>query len=75
MHRIALWATMGWVALVTVWAVALSFEYATRDPVGVPGMAVYALLAGFGLEFVSSEWRDGWRRRRGRRGHATRLSR
>lgn len=73
MHRITVCVTMGWVALVTAWAVALAFEHATRDPVGVPGMAVYALLAGFGLDFVSSEWRDGWRRRRRRRGHATRL--
>ncbi len=45
-----------YVALVTAVLLALVAEEATRGPVALPGILVYALAAGFGLEFVSSTW-------------------
>lgn len=53
MHRLAMLAFMG---AVTACLLALVFEQATRGPSGLLGGAVFALAAGFGLEFVGSVW-------------------
>ena len=45
-----------YVALVTAALLALVAEEATRGPVALPAILVYALAAGFGLEFVRSGW-------------------
>ena len=58
-HRVAILAFMG---AVTACLLALVFEQATQGPSGLLGGVVFALAAGFGLEFVSSLWtgrRDG----------------
>ena len=53
MHRLAVLAFMG---AVTACLLALVFEQATRGPSGLPGGVVFALAAGFGLEFLGSVW-------------------
>ncbi len=45
-----------YVALVTALLLALVAEQASRGPAALPGALVYALAAGFGLEFVWSAW-------------------
>lgn len=45
--------------LVTATVLALVVEQARRGLEGVPGMVVYSLTAGFGLEFVTSVWTHG----------------
>lgn len=47
---------LAYVALVTAVLLALVAEEAARGPVALPGILVYALAAGFGLEFVCSRW-------------------
>ena len=52
-HRVTLLAFMG---AVTACLLALVFEQATQGPSGLLGGVVFALAAGFGLEFVASVW-------------------
>jgi hypothetical protein len=52
-HR---WLGPSYVALVTALSLALVAEAASRGPSALPGVLVYALSAGFGLEFVVSRW-------------------
>ena len=47
---------LAYVAAVTVLLLALIAEQSSRGPATLPGLAIYALAAGFGLEFVSSVW-------------------
>ena len=56
--------SLAYVAVVTAILLALIAEQSSRGPAALPGLAVYALAAGFGLEYVSSSWA----RRRRRRG-------
>ena len=62
MHRVQRLAVVAFMAAVTTCLLALVFAQATRGPNGLLGAVVYALGAGFGLEFVSSAWTG---RRRG----------
>jgi hypothetical protein len=50
-------------AAVTACLLAFVFIQAAKGPGGVPGVVVYALGAGFGLEFVSAAWTGRWRER------------
>ena len=45
-----------YVALVTALLLALVAELSIRGPTALPGVLVYSLGAGFGLEFVCSGW-------------------
>ncbi len=45
-----------YVALVTALLLALVAEQSSRGPTALPGVLVYSLAAGFGLEFVCSTW-------------------
>ena len=56
MHRVHRVAVMAFVGAVTTCLVALVFEQATQGPSGLLGGLVFALAAGFGLEFVGSVW-------------------
>ena len=47
---------LAYVALVTAVLLALVVEQASRGPAALPGVVVWALAAGFGLEFISSGW-------------------
>lgn len=51
------------VGAVTAILLAFVFEQAARGFAGLPGVFVYSLAAGFGLEFVSSIWAGRWRGR------------
>lgn len=51
------------VAAVTVCLLALVISQATRGPEGLPGVLVYAVAAGFGLESTGAAWSGRWRRR------------
>jgi hypothetical protein len=52
---------LAFMSAVTSCLLALVFVQATRGAAGLPGVAVYALAAGFGLEFVSAAWTGRWR--------------
>jgi len=56
MHRMQSLAILAFMAGVTACLLALVFGQATRGPSGLAGAVVYALGAGFGLEFVGSAW-------------------
>ena len=56
MHRVHRLAALAFMGTVTACLLALVFEQATRGPSGLLGGVVFALAAGFGLEFVSSVW-------------------
>ena len=56
MHRVQRLVILAFMAGVTACLLALVFAQATREPNGLLGAMVYALGAGFGLEFVSSVW-------------------
>jgi hypothetical protein len=58
MHRVHRLAVLAFMAPVTAWLLALVFEQATRGPSGLLGGVIFALAAGFGLEFVSSKWTE-----------------
>lgn len=47
--------------LVTAMVLALVAEQARRGLDGLPGMVIYSLTAGFGLEFVTAVWTRGGR--------------
>jgi hypothetical protein len=47
---------LSYVMLVTAASLALVAEAASRGPEGLPSACVYALVSGFGLEFVLSGW-------------------
>ena len=49
---------LAYVAAVTALLLALVAEHAARGPAGLPAAAVYALAAGFGLEFVRCAWAE-----------------
>ena len=66
MHRVHRLAVLAFMAAVTACLLALVFEQAIRGPSGLLNGVIYALAAGFGLEFVSSAWT-------GRAGGPTRL--
>jgi hypothetical protein len=66
MHRVHRVAVLAFMGAVTAYLLALVFEQATQGPAGLLGGAIYALTAGFGLEFVGSVWT-------GRAGGPTRL--
>ena len=59
-------ARTAFVAAVTAAMLALTLVHAQRGGAGIANVVAYALTAGFGLEFVGSAWRHGWRRRAGR---------
>ena len=50
------YAQLVYVMLVTGVSLALVGEWASRGPAGLPGVVAYALVSGFGLEFVRSGW-------------------
>ena len=50
-------------AAVTACLLAFVFIQAAKGPTGIPGAVLYALAAGFGLEFVSAAWTGRWRER------------
>ena len=52
---------LAFMSAVTSCLLALVFAQATRGVAGIAGVAVYALAAGFGLEFVSAAWTGRWR--------------
>ena len=52
---------------VTALLLALVAGETSRGLDGLPGMLIYALAAGFGLEFVSASWRGRWRPEGGER--------
>ena len=56
MHRVHRVAVLAFMGAVTACLLALVFEQATQGPSGLLGGVVFALAAGFGLEFVSSVW-------------------
>lgn len=60
------YAELAFVALVTACLLAFVFSQAARGPSGLPGVVIYGLAAGFGLEYVSSVWTGRSARRRGR---------
>jgi hypothetical protein len=66
MHRVHRVAVLAFIGTVTACLLALVFEQAARGPSGLLGGVVFALAAGFGLEFVGSVWT-------GRTGGPTRL--
>ena len=66
MHRVHRVAVLAFMGSVTACLLALVFEQATRGPSGLLGGVIFALAAGFGLEFVSAAWT-------GRTGGPTRL--
>jgi len=56
MHRVHQMAVLAFMGTVTACLLALVFEQAARGPSELLGGVVFALAAGFGLEFVSSVW-------------------
>ncbi len=64
LHRLL---PMAYVVVVTALLLALVAEQASHGPPALPGLVVYALAAGFGLEFVWSGWTAESRSRRGER--------
>ena len=66
-HRLS---GLAFVFAVTTCLVAFVFIQAARGLPGIPGVIVYALAAGFGLEFVGA----AWTRRFSRGGHGQLLS-
>ena len=56
MHRVHRVTVLAFMGAVTACLLALVFEQATQGPSGLLGGAVFALAAGFGLEFVGSVW-------------------
>ena len=58
LHRLAVLTFM---ATVTACLLALALAQATRGPAALPSIAVYALAAGFGLEFAGAAWTGRWR--------------
>jgi hypothetical protein len=59
LHRLAVLTFM---AIVTACLLALVFGQTARGAAALPGIAVYALAAGFGLEFIGSAWTGRWGR-------------
>ena len=57
MHKVQRLAILAFMVAVTACLLALVFAQATWGPNGLPGVAMYALGAGFGLEFVISAWK------------------
>ena len=47
---------LAYMAAVTAFLLTLAFAAAAKGPSGIPGLLVYALAAGFGLEFVAASW-------------------
>ena len=66
-QRMNRYAGLAFVASVTLCVLAFVFGQAARGLEGVPGMVVYALAAGFGLEFMGAAWTGVWRQRGARR--------
>ncbi len=56
MHRVHRLMVLAFMGGVTACLLALVFEQATRGPSGLLGGVIFALAAGFGLEFVGSMW-------------------
>ena len=57
---------LAYMAAVTAFLLSFAFAAAAKGPSGFPGMVVYALAAGFGLEFVAATWTGRFNRDRGR---------
>jgi hypothetical protein len=53
-------AGMAFVALVTCWLLALVFRGVLKGGLGPAEVAVYAVTASFGLEFLWTSWPTVW---------------
>lgn len=62
LQRTQRYVALSFMVLVTAVLLALVVEQASHGLEGLPGMVVYALMVGFGLEFVTSVWSGGGHR-------------
>lgn len=60
--RISRCSQLAFMATTTIVLMALTFDQASRGLEGLPGTVVYALTAGFGLEFIRSVWTNASQR-------------
>jgi hypothetical protein len=58
---------LAFMATTTIVLLAFTFDQADRGLEGIPTMVVYALTAGFGLEFIRAVWTGASARPPGRR--------